>query len=347
MATYKEAGVNIEAGDECSRIAYEAAKATFSAREGMIGMPVVLEGGFAGAMDFGDFYLVQNDDGIGTKMEIAHKINKYDTMGYDLLAMVADDAICVGAEVVSMSNTIDVEKVDAAVIGPLMEGLKKACIEQKIVIPGGEIAELGTMVNGYIWNATAVGIVEKDKYITGDRVEVGDPIVGLKSRLFRSNGMTLVRHILKENFGEDWYNKPYNDEMSWGEAVLAPTIIYHNCVLEMIGRYGEAAKCDVKALAHITGGGLPGNIVRVLKKKGFGAKLDKLPQPNEIMLKVQELGGVSDEEAYKTWNMGVGLALVSRDVDKVIEIAGRHGVEAQVIGEVTAEPGIVIGELKF
>ncbi len=187
MATYKEAGVDIETGDECSRIAYEAAKATFPVRKGMIGAPVIMEGGFSGAMDFGDFYLVQNDDGIGTKMVIARQIGKYDTMGYDLIGMVADDAICVGAEVVSVSNTIDVEKVEKDVITQLMEGLKKACAEQKIVIPGGEIAELGTMIDGYVWNATAIGIVEKEKFITGENIKAGDELIGLASNVFRSN----------------------------------------------------------------------------------------------------------------------------------------------------------------
>ena len=111
MATYKDSGVDIELGDECSRVAYNTAKSTFSAREGMIGQPVIIEGGFSGAMDFGDFYLVQNDDGVGTKMIVATQVGKYDTMGYDLVAMVADDAICVGAETVSISNTIDTERL--------------------------------------------------------------------------------------------------------------------------------------------------------------------------------------------------------------------------------------------
>lgn len=347
MATYKEAGVDIEMGDECSRIAYEAAKETFSSREGMIGKPVILEGGFSGAMDFGDFYLVQNDDGIGTKMAIATQMKKYDTMGYDLVAMVSDDAICVGAEVVSISNTIDVEKIDKAVITDLMKGLKRVCKEQKIVVPGGEIAELGTMVNGYVWNATAIGIVEKDKFITGQNIEPGDPIIGLHSDMFRSNGMTLVRHVLSQNFGPDWYNIEFENGKTWGEVVLTPTRIYHNAVLEMIGRYKQPRIVDVKAIAHITGGGLPGNIVRILKNKGLGANLNNLPEPHKAMTRLQEIGNIPNEEAYKTWNMGIGMAIVSKDIDKIIEIAGKHGIKAQKIGEITNEPGIVIKNMKF
>lgn len=347
MATYKEAGVDIEMGDECSRIAYEAAKATFKGRKGMIGEPVIQEGGFSGALDFGDFYLVQNDDGIGTKMVIARQVGKYDTMGYDLVGMVADDAICVGAEVVSISNTIDVEKVEKGVISEMMKGLQAACEEQKIVIPGGEIAELGTMINGYVWNATAVGIVEKNKFITGDKVEPGDAIVGLRSRLFRSNGMTLVRHILAQNFGENWHNETYEGGISWGEAVLEPTLIYHNAVLDMLGRYKQKAKVDISAIAHITGGGLPGNIIRVVKHKGFGAKIDNLPKPNEVMMKIKELGNVNDKEAYKTWNMGVGMAIVTKEPEKVIKIASEHDIAAMEIGKITSEKGIRIGDMKF
>ena len=347
MATYKEAGVDIRMGDECSRIAYEAAKSTFPSRDGMIGRPVVQEGGFSGAMDFGDFYLVQNDDGIGTKMAVAIQTEKYETMGYDLVAMVADDAICVGAEVVSISNTIDVEKIDKSVISDLMKGLKEACKEQKIVVPGGEIAELGTMINGYVWNATAIGIVEKDKFITGQNIEPGDPIIGLYSDMFRSNGMTLVRHILSENLGQQWYNVEFENGTTWGEVVLTPTKIYHNAVLKMIGRYKQPRLIDVKAIAHITGGGLPGNIIRIVKAKGLGAKLDNLPEPQKAMKKLQEIGNVSDEEAYKTWNMGIGMVIVSKDIDKIIKIAGEHGIKAQKIGEITNEPGIIVGDIKF
>ena len=347
MATYKEAGVDIRAGDECSNIAYEAAKKTFSSREGMIGKPVILEGGFSGAMDFGDFYLVQNDDGIGTKMSVARSMQSYETMAYDLVAMVADDAICVGAEVVSISNTIDVEKVDKNVVSSLMKGLSKSCVEQKIVVPGGEIAELGTMINGYVWNATAIGIVEKDKFITGKSVRIGDPIVGLHSDMFRSNGMSLVRHVLSEQFGAEWFNTAYDEHKSWGEVILTPTRIYHNAVLDMIGRYKKSRVIDIHAIAHITGGGLPGNIERILKHHGYGAKLDMLPEPHSPMKKLQELGKISDEEAYKTWNMGVGMVLVTPDVEKTIEIAQKHGIKAQQIGIVTEAPGIHIGSMKF
>ncbi|NIA01921.1 MAG: phosphoribosylformylglycinamidine cyclo-ligase, partial [Nitrospirae bacterium] len=185
MATYEEAGVNIDIGGKCSTIAYSAAKKTFAGRKGMIGEPLVDEGGFSGALDMGDYYLVQNDDGVGTKIKVAEMIGKYDTMAYDLIAMVADDAVCVGAETISITNTLDVNKIDETKVSGLMAGLEKAALEHKIVIPGGEIAELGDALNGYVWNATAVGIVEKGKMITGENISAGDKIIGLRSAGFR------------------------------------------------------------------------------------------------------------------------------------------------------------------
>lgn len=334
MATYEESGVNIDLGDKCSAIAYQAAKNTFIGRKGMIGEPVLDEGGFAGAMDMGDFYLIQNDDGIGSKMAIAERINKLGTMGYDLVAMVADDAACVGAETISISNTLDVNKVDEEKVAALMAGLEAAALEHKIVVPGGEIAELGSMVNGYIWNSTAVGIVEKDKLITGEKIEKGDAIIGLKSVGLRSNGFSLVRHVLEEALGEAWHFEKYDSEMTWGEVVLTPSKIYCSAIMDMHGRYKEKAKVEIKGVAHITGGGIYGNIARVLKKRGFTAELDNLPEPQEVIKRLMEIGNVSKEEAYKTWNMGVGMVVISNEVEKVVEICKNHGIEALQIGKV-------------
>ncbi|MEK7672710.1 MAG: phosphoribosylformylglycinamidine cyclo-ligase [Patescibacteria group bacterium] len=340
MATYKDAGVNIDMGDKCSAIAYQAAKGTFPGRKGMIGEPVLDDGGFTGTLDMGDYFLVQNDDGIGTKMIIAEKMQKYDTMGEDLLCMVVDDAVCVGAEPISVSNTFDVDKVDDKKIEALMAGLQKSALEHKVVIPGGEIAELGEMVNGYVWNATCVGIVEKHKVITGQNVKVGDKIIGLKSRGFRSNGLSLVRHILKEKFGENWVNEKYDDQRTWGEVTITPSKIYCSAIMEMHGRYKQNAQVELKGVVHITGGGIPGNLPRILKKSGLGANLNNLPEPHDFMKKLMEIGNVSRDEAYETWNMGVGMILISNDVEKIAEICKKHEIGMQVIGEVTQDSQI-------
>ena len=338
MTTYKQSGVNIAKGDECSKLAYGAALETFAGRKNMIGGSVKLEGGFSGILDFGDFYLVQNCDGVGSKIAVAEAVSKFDTLGYDLVAMVADDAVCLGAETVSITNTIDTEMVDANIVKALMKGLKNACLEQKIVIPGGEIAEMPDKVKGSIWNADAVGIVEKRKLITGKTVEAGDQIIALRSRGFRSNGFSLARYVLKQQFGDGWVEKQFAKRVSWGDALLEPSLIYSGALLEILGRYGEKRLAEIKALAHVTGGGIPGNIVRVLN--GYGADLDMLWEPNEAMLRLQEYGKVSDGEAYQVWNMGTGMLIISNEFKKIAPILKKNGVEAKIVGKVSEKPGI-------
>jgi phosphoribosylformylglycinamidine cyclo-ligase len=340
MATYKQSGVDISIGDKSSAIAYKAAKETFGARKGMIGKPVILEGGFTGALDFGDFYLVQNCDGVGSKVAVADAIGKYDTLGYDLLAMVCDDAVCVGAETISITNTIDTEKVNPEVVEQMMKGLKKACIEQKVVIPGGEIAELPGLIVGNSWNSTAVGIVEKKKFITGSAVKPGDKIIGLKSRGFRSNGFSLVRYVLREKFGEKWFNRIFSGKKTWGEVVLTPSLIYSDALLSLLGRYGKKRVCDIKALVHVTGGGIPGNIKRVLGD--YGATLNNLPRPHDMMLQLQEFGKIKDKEAYKTWNMGIGMIMISNEIDKIKKTMLKHNIETVEIGAVAEKSGVTL-----
>lgn len=340
MATYAESGVDIKKGDLSSSIAYENAKKTFASRKGMIGEPLKDdEGGFTGALDMGDFYIVQNDDGIGTKMDVAERMNKFDTIGYDLVAMVADDAACAGAECISVSNTIDANKIKPEIIKEMMEGLSKACAEHKIVIPGGEIAELGSALNGYVWNATAIGVLEKTKRITGAKIASGDVLIGLKSPGFRSNGLSLVRHILKDKFGEDWVNAKYDGDQSkgktWGEVALTPSIIYHSLIMALHGRYKEPSRVTLKGVAHITGGGIYGNFSRILKRTN--SKPDfKLPPPTEEMALIQKLGKVSDDEAYRTWNMGIGMILVvdKKEQEKTLDIIKGEGYEALVVGSI-------------
>ncbi len=341
MADYKEAGVDIQAGDKASKIAYSFAKSTFPSRKGMIGNPISDDGSFAGMMDMGDFYLVQGDDGVGTKIEIAEKINKFDTMGFDLLAMVCDDAVCLGAETISMTNTLDTNKVDATIIHDLMQGLAKACIEQKIVIPGGEIAEVGNSVNGNVWNATAVGVLEKNKVITGKNIKVGDTIIALHEKGFRSNGFTLVRYILEQTYGKDVYSQLSPFGKTWGEMMLEPSTIYSAAILALTGRFGDERKFDVKGIAHITGGGIPGNFNRILKQTGLGANFDNLFEPTEMVKEIQKLGNVAEAEAYKTWNMGNGMMLVV-DADDAEAVLENLTVEAKIVGKIIPENKIVI-----
>lgn len=348
MATYKQSGVNASLMDECSKLAYKAALRTFSGRmRAKIGRPLNMDGGFTGAIDMGNFYLVQNDDTVGTKMLVAEALGKYDTLGYDLAAMVADDAVCVGAEVISISNTIMTPRLSKKIVAELMKGLSAACREQKIIIPGGEIAILKDVMKAHEWGATAIGVVEKKKFIDGSSIRPGDFVIGLQSPNFRSNGLTLVRYILKKAFGKNWVRKkapPWARGKTWGEVVLEPSVIYHDAVLKLHGRFGEKAKVKVKikGVAHITGGGLPGNAPRIFGKQAYGMLFNQLFDPPNAMLELQKLGRVSDREAYETWNMGVGMILVSAEPEKVIRLLLQSGIHAQIVGKIVKKPGVVI-----
>lgn len=350
---YAAAGVNIEAGDKASKQAYKNAKTTFASRKGRIGEPFEMDGGFAGALDFGDFLVIQNDDGTGTKTEIAERTEKYDTIGEDLVAMVADDAICVGAEVVSLTNTFDVPSVDANALGAMTAGLAKCCAEQRIVIPGGEIAEVPGAAQKIIWNATAVGVVKKDKFITGKDISVGDQIIGLKGRVIRSNGTTLARKILENAFGPDWHNQPYKNStldtrhstpQTWGEILLTPSKVFHRLVLDhVLGDFEGERPFDIKGVAHVTGGGIPGNIPRILPD-GMGAKFEDLHDPHPAVVDLKNLGNIDEKECYRTWHCGTAMMLFvqAKDAKNICEIlnSADNEVDAKVIGEVTDAQGI-------
>jgi len=343
---YKTAGVNIAAGDAASSLAGKHARTTFASRAGKIGKPAALPGGFAGALDFGQYYLTQCDDGTGTKMVIAEELGKYDTIGADLAAMVVDDAVCLGAECVSLSNTLDVPKVDAKVIDPLLKGLAKACKAQKVVIPGGEIAEVGKTVNGYVWNATAVGILEKKKLIDGSKIKVGDAVIALQEKGLRSNGFSLARHILEKKFGKNYAKKAAvvggkKLKKSWGELLLIPSTIYHAAVLELIGRYGAKRKVNVRGICHVTGGGISGNLPRIFKanKKKLGASLPDLWATPAWVKELIQLGNVSEAEAREVWNLGNGMLLVvpQKEVTLALKLLKKAGVQAKIAGTITGD----------
>lgn len=346
MTTYKDSGVDIEAGDKASRAAYTNAKTTFNSRQDKIGQPYILNDGFAGALDMGDYLLIQNDDGTGSKSDIATAIEKYDTLGYDLCAMVADDAICVGAEVISLSNTFDVPHIDADQIDALTKSLAQACSEQQIVIPGGEIAEVPSSVKQIVWNATAMGVVKKDRFITGQTIQPDQSIIGLYDPMLRSNGFSLARKILSDNFGTDYAQTPYDQNQSWGEVLLTPSKIFHRLLLDhVIGGFEEDRPFTVHGVCHITGGGIQGNLCRILPNS-IGANLSNLHTPPLPLQKLKELGQVSDTEAYHTWHSGTAMMLIvePHDAEQICQTLNQAdaSVRAKVVGTTNDT-----GEIRF
>lgn len=349
---YKKAGVDIKKGDEASKILYEAAKLTFDNRKDLIGEVIVPFDDFSGvrAIDVSKLpkgsLMCMGFDGVGTKVEIAQRMNKHDTIAFDLIAMVADDAIVRGAEPVLVGSVLDVNSIKIEAVKQLADGYVKAAKEANVAIINGELAELGDGVGGYgnfkyNWCSSLIWFANKNKLFTGNEVNVNDSVVVFEELGFRSNGLSLVRRIFEEKFGPDWHNHKFEGK-KLGEHVLVPSTIYSKAIVSMHGGFNSSGSCEIHGVAHITGGGIPGKLGRILKKKKLGAELNNLFKPCSAMLHCQKLGKISDEEAYRTWNMGNGLAVITPEPEKVIEEAKRFGINAKLAGKVIEENKITI-----
>jgi len=353
MIDYESSGVNIKLGDDASKVLYEAAKLTWGNRKGRLGEIVEIFEDFSGlrAVNVGglpdDTYMNINFDGVGTKMELGERIAKHDTVAYDLFAMVCDDAVVRGAEPVIVGSILDVKSLGEGdksyidFVKQLAVGYINAARDANVAIVNGEIAELGIRVNGYgpfnyNWGAGVVWFARKSRMLTGYEIKEGDKLVGLREHGFRSNGLSLLRKIMKTIHGEEWHRESYNGK-NLAELALHPSRIYSSAVVEMFGGFNGEPKVKISGVSHITGGGVPGKLRRTLKPSGLGAHLDNPFEPCDLMLYCQEKGQVTDCEAYKTWNMGQGMIIVTPEPDGVISVAEQYKIESRVIGKVTNE----------
>ncbi len=335
----KQSGLDIDLGNRCSQIAYGWARKTFEFRPAGSGNPLGgLDGAFANVMDFHGVKIGMSSDGIGTKIELAERTGIYNTLGFDLIAMVADDLAANGLETVNLSNILDVDFLDDRVVDQLMEGLYRAAKFARITITGGEIAELGSRISGwgtgmhFNWGATGIGMLPPGStVIDGRPIRPGDKVIALRSRGFRSNGFSLLRKIMHQRFGELWHEQPYSEGQTWGEILLTPSLIYTPLITDLL-----KAEIDIHGIAHITGGGIGDNLARILKINGHGAQLNDLFDPPDFMRKVQELGSVPDEQAYRLWNMGNGMLLIVSDeqVSRVVSLAESLQYQARIAGEI-------------
>jgi len=341
----KSSGLNIELGNASSKVAFEHAKSTYHLREGRRGaIGQQTDGSFSNIIIFGNERIGIASDGVGTKIELAERTGIYHTMGFDLVAMVADDLVTAGFEPSDITNVIDVDLIDPSIINQMMDGLAKACTFAGMAITGGEIAELGHRVGGYgsnmhiNWSATAIGFLsEKRALITGKDIEAGHVVIALKSDGFRSNGFSLIRKIMHQQFGEDWHLAKYDNNKTWGEQLLTPSLVYAPLINHLLD-----AGIPISGIAHITGGGIQDNFQRALKASQKGAILDNLFEPLEMMRRIQQLGKVSDTDAYLYWNMGNGMLLTvpPSHADKILQSAQLLDYQAKVAGKIT-DSGIV------
>lgn len=348
MQTGNQSGLDIDLGNHCSQIAFNWAKKTFANRNGKVGeIAMKIDGAFANVMNFNGLKIGISSDGIGTKIELAERTGIYNTLGFDLTAMTIDDLVVGGLVPTSISNIIDVDVLDTQIIDDLMDGLHQAANTAQIAITGGEIAELGSRINGYghrmhfNWCATAIGVLHPaiDNPIDGSALQEGDIVIALQSRGFRSNGFSAVRRIMQACFGDMWHTIPYDSNRSWGQVLLTPCLIYAPLIVSLLDE-----GIIPKGIAHITGGGIADNFRRVLKVNQLGVDLDNLFEPHDFMKNLQDMGHISNEQAYTWWNMGNGMLLVvsAADVLKTLAHIKNKEYNAKAAGKIIAEKTIRI-----
>jgi len=327
MISYKKSGVNIEAGYEVVRRVKKLARSTYI--PGVLGEIGLFGGCFA--IDKKNV-LVSGADGVGTKLKLAFLMNKHDTVGLDLVAMNADDVVACGARPLFFLDYIGTHKIDPDLMEQILIGITRGCKLAGCALIGGETAELTDLYapGEYDLAGFAVGIVERKKIINGSAIRPGDKIIGLASSGLHSNGYTLARKVFLEKAGLSLHEQVQGLNKSLGEELLTPTRIYSKSILALI------KKVKVKGIAHITGGGLPENLGRILPK-GCKAAIDrsafKVPT---IFGLLQLYGRISKDEMFKTFNMGIGMAVIvsPKEVNKAISTLEDCGEKVYLIGEV-------------
>jgi phosphoribosylformylglycinamidine cyclo-ligase len=352
---YRAAGVDVDAGERAVELMRAAVEST--RRPEVIGGL----GGFAAAValpaGLRDAVLVSATDGVGTKTAIAAALRRFDTIGRDLVAMCADDVVCTGAAPLFFLDYLAVGRLDPAQVAELVDGIAAGCRYAECALVGGETAEHPGLIDAGAFDVAGccVGVIERDRIIDRDRVEAGDAIVGLASSGLHANGFSLVRGMLAR-----WdldLERPFQEQLrlslgdgatdpaiatepahalaTLGEVLLTPSTIYAPLILALRTTL-EAAGSELRGVAHITGGGLPGNVPRMLPPH-LGARLDpsRWPVPAVIRL-IAALAGIDEEETRATFNAGLGMVVaVPRNAAmSTCDAIRAAGIDAWIVGEV-------------
>ncbi|MEO6627454.1 MAG: phosphoribosylformylglycinamidine cyclo-ligase [Aquihabitans sp.] len=337
--TYEAAGVDIAAGEEAVQRIKDKVRSTF--RPEVIGDI----GGFGGLFSFANHrfrhpVLVSSTDGVGTKALIAQSAGTFDTIGIDLVAMCVDDLVCQGAEPLFFLDYIAVGKLDPDHIEQLVEGVAEGCRQSGCALIGGEMAEHpGAMDPGeFDLVGFAVGVAERDQLITGEHIRPGDVLIGLPSPGLRSNGYSLARRVLLEVAEKPLDGPAFEGARhTLAEELLIPSVIYAPAVLAL------QRQVDVRGVVHVTGGGLAGNMPRVLPK-GVDVTID----PNSweaprIFDEIRRLGEIDEAEMRKVFNLGIGMVVVvpADETYRAVDILRANGQRAVEIGKVHKGDGAV------
>ncbi len=334
--SYKDAGVDIDAGNQFAGILKKIVRSTFR--------PEVLSevGGFAGLFSlntekYKNPVLVSSTDGVGTKLRIAAMLNKHDTIGIDLVAMCVNDIIVQGAEPLFMLDYIATGKIRQEILLEVINGIIKGCSESGCSLIGGETAEMPSFYKDgeYDLAGFVVGVVNREDIIDGSTITVGDKLIGIASNGLHSNGYSLVRKIFFDQLqmNVDEYVKEFNKTL--GEELITPTRIYAKTIANLLRDF------DIHGMAHITGGGLLDNIDRILPH-GCAAHIKRGSwDVHPVFSYVREKGGVTENEMYRTFNNGIGMVLVVADGDADDILLRLKGLKenAFIIGEILDYPG--------
>ncbi|SDC72652.1 phosphoribosylformylglycinamidine cyclo-ligase [Rhodococcus tukisamuensis] len=330
-ASYAAAGVDIAAGDRAVELFAPLAKKA-SRPEVLGGL-----GGFAGLFALKGGYreplLAASTDGVGTKIAVAQAMDKHDTLGLDLVAMVVDDLVVCGAEPLFLQDYIAVGRVVPERVAELVKGIADGCIIAGCALLGGETAEHpGLMADGdYDLSATGVGVVEADSVLGPDRVRPGDVVIGMGSSGLHSNGYSLARKVLLEIDRMPLTGHVEEFGRTLGEELLEPTKIYAKDCLAL------AAETDVRTFCHVTGGGLANNLARVMPK-GLVAELDRGSwSPAPVFAMIAQRGRVERAEMEQTFNMGVGMVAIvaPEDVDRALAVLTARHIDCWTMGTVS------------
>ena len=331
--TYRDAGVDIDAGDALVERIKPLARKTL--REGVLGGI----GGFGALFEVPKRYkepvLVSGTDGVGTKLKLAFQLNRHDTVGQDLVAMSVNDILVQGAESLFFLDYFACGKLDVDTAASVVGGIAKGCELAGCALIGGETAEMpGMYPDGeYDLAGFAVGVVEKSKIIDGSTIVPGDVVLGLASSGAHSNGYSLVRKIIERSNPD--MNAPFDGGRSLADVVMAPTRIYVKPVLQLM------QKVTVKGMAHITGGGLLENVPRVLPENTV-AELDKSAWPRPKLFDwLQAEGKVAENEMHRVFNCGIGLVLIvsSAQADAAMAVLSAAGEQVWRIGTIRDRQG--------
>jgi phosphoribosylformylglycinamidine cyclo-ligase len=293
--TYAKAGVDVAKVSGIHKDIDRILSKTYQTRKGKAGKVLGVRQHYAGLIEISeDYALALHADGVGTKVLVAEVLRKYDTVGIDCVAMNVNDVICLGAEPLALVNYLVLDRARPEVVRNVMIGLRRGALEAGVAVVSGETAIMPDIVRGFDLAATIVGLVRKDRIITGDATKIGDVILGLRSSGIHSNGLTLARRILLKG----------RSNPAIARELLRPTRIYVKQISALL-----KANIEIHGLAHITGGAYS-KLKRIGKRAKVCFVLDTLPKPQPIFKEIQHKGHVSDREMYRTFNMGTGFLVI-------------------------------------